>query len=406
MDDYAYRTDAADAPATWHDRVDRGALLKPQRRPDGTLLLEGFAAREGVLVYRRADGSSFRELVTADAIRTGASTVARAPVTLGHPPNDEQVTPESYQRLAVGDVDGDVVIENGGFTRVRMAVRRADAINAIEAGTQELSPGYRVRIDPTPGVHPEYGAYDARQVERVTNHLAIVDRARGGDAIRVRADGAYAVDAFHLDSGGAGGDYMIKPALARLLVLYGVTARVDSDDAAYEALAAVASARADSAAAEKTKFDALTAERDTEKARADKAEAKVAVLEADAAKRADAAARADLETLAGALKVDPKAHATTAALRKAIATAHLGGTLRADASDAYIDAVIDLAKTAHKPAATETADGSRGDTSAFAPDPTAPRTDARQPVKRLGPAALSRLHNQNASAPAADRGDK
>lgn len=199
---------------------------------------------------------------------------------------------------------------------------------------------------------------------------------------------------------------MIKPALARLLVLYGVTARVDSDDAAYEALAAVASARADSAAAEKTKFDALTAERDTEKARADKAEAKVAVLEADAAKRADAAARADLETLAGALKVDPKAHATTAALRKAIATAHLGGTLRADASDAYIDAVIDLAKTAHKPAATETADGSRGDTSAFAPDPTAPRTDARQPVKRLGPAALSRLHNQNASAPAADRGDK
>lgn len=144
------------------------------------------------MLYRAADGSTFRELVTLDALRSMGSGLPRGPVTLGHPP--EFVTPENVGRYGVGDVDGELVIEEapeqGAYAKVRIAVRKRDAQDAIAAGVHELSPGYDAEIDPTPGVHPIFGAYDSRQVRRVVNHLAIVDRARGGPTVALRVDSA------------------------------------------------------------------------------------------------------------------------------------------------------------------------------------------------------------------------
>lgn len=389
-------------------RYDRGALLRSHVRPDGTLLVEGFAAREGIYEYRDAAGRVTRELVTLDALRTGAATLGRAAVTLGHPAED--VSPDTYQRDAVGDVDGNVAIESGGFVRVQMAVRRKDAIQAVQAGTVELSPGYRTKIDPTPGTHPVHGRYDARQVERTTNHLAIVDTARGGPEMRFRTDGAWSSTVVRMDTGapapsntGSAPGGIMNPALVRLLAVLGITSRVDSDAAAIEAIgAAVEGRRADSAEVQK-KLEA-------EKARADKAEAdlkkaqdEVAKLQKAESDRADAADRTKLEAAAKALNVDPAKHASTPELRKAIATAHMGGTLRADASDEYIRFACDAAAAklaedgAGRSAGSEVwAPGNAGTNRDDAAKAGGNANTGTQPRTRRGPSALSRQHAQQA----------
>lgn len=342
----------------WVTRVDRGSIGKPHVRPDGTLLVEGVAAKEGVLEYRQADGSVIREFVSAEVLADSAVTLARSPLTLGHPPED--VTPENVDRYSVGDVDGLVRVEANGFVHVAMAVRKRDAIDAVRGGTQELSCGYRARVDYTPGEHPVYGRYDGVQLERVTNHLAIVDTARAGHGARIRVDGVATTvirAEARRDSKGAP-----MNRLAHLLALLGVTARLDSDEGMVDAAIDAVKSRKDASDAierqrtqelanataerdrEKARADALAAERDREKARADAAEAERNALKAKSQERADADERAVLEGVAEHYSVDPAKHPQLADLRRAVAAAHLGGELRADAGDAYVQALVDLAR--------------------------------------------------------------
>jgi hypothetical protein len=215
-----------------------GELMRPVRRhSDGALLAEGIPCREGVLVYRTASGGERRELVTLDALNDTVETIARAPLTLLHP---EQgfVHADSAKELVVGDVDGYAFVEKdaqGGFARVRVAVRRKDALDAVDAGTHELSPGYEVTLDETPGEHPTFGRYDARQIKRVCNHLALVPKGRG-DRVVLRTDSA---DAVQVDTQPAGParridtapEVRMKPLLIALLTGLGVS-RFDSEDAA------------------------------------------------------------------------------------------------------------------------------------------------------------------------------
>jgi hypothetical protein len=173
-------------------RIDRaGAPLRRAhvRESDGAHLYEGIASREGVLVYQTPNGPR-RELVTLDALRSMAGSLPRATLTLTHPA--AFVSPDNVGKHGVGDVDGEMVIEEedaqGAFARVRVAVRRRDAIDSIARGTHELSVGYDATLDETPGTHPVFGAYDARQISRVVNHLAVVDRGRAGASVALRTD--------------------------------------------------------------------------------------------------------------------------------------------------------------------------------------------------------------------------
>ncbi len=372
------RRDAADlaedvAARGVHREDTCGDLLPPRYTPDGTMLVEGRIARPGVLRYVDSDGKVWRELVTAETLHCtdSLSTLGRAHLTLEHPPED--VTPDNVDEYGVGDIDGEVTIGAGGFVHIKMAIRRADAIKAVADGKRELSPGYRTIVDPTPGVHPEYGQYDAEQGPRVYNHGAIVDAARGGNAVCLRADGA----AIQVRDGtpSDGGIVKLSPALLALLATVGISAeaaaRFDSEDAAYKAIdkatakitraLAAASARADAA-------DAATA---TEKARADAAEGTVTKREAalsgtvstlegtvtalrarldsieDAAKaHADAVDRASVVELAGRYTLPDTIDASTASLddvRRAVATAHLdslGAVLPANADMKHVHGVL------------------------------------------------------------------
>lgn len=170
-------------------RADRGELLRAVRTSEGYILAEGFAARPGVMRY--SDGEAeWLELVPEETLHDSESllTLAGKPLTVEHPA--QPVGPDNVGELGAGDVGDEVTIADNGYLRVKVAARRRDALEAIDTGKQELSPGYTCDVDWTPGEHPKYGRYDAVQRNRRYNHLALVDRARGGPSIRLRVDGA------------------------------------------------------------------------------------------------------------------------------------------------------------------------------------------------------------------------
>lgn len=171
-------------------RKDRVPFLRPSMRmDDGRLMLQAFIAKPGILTYRLADGREVRELITAAELHDPVSlrTLGQAPVTLEHPRVD--VDSDNVKELAIGNVGDVVTIADDGFIKVNMVIRRADGISAVQSRDKgETSPGYTTLIDPTPGVDPEFGRYDAIQRGRRYNHVAVTEAARGGHDIKLRAD--------------------------------------------------------------------------------------------------------------------------------------------------------------------------------------------------------------------------
>jgi hypothetical protein len=176
----------------------------------GWLTLEGTAALVGVLDY-----GAQREFVPAPTLAMVDSLLA-APLTVQHPPKNLDI--ETTKRYQVGTVLGAHL--DGDRLRVRIRVTDAEAVSAIQAGTRELSPGYQVELDTRPGVWRGQ-KYDAIQTARRYNHLAIVDRARGGRQARLdswRADGALiqrtdAMETVTID----GVDYNVPPEVAAIV---------------------------------------------------------------------------------------------------------------------------------------------------------------------------------------------
>jgi hypothetical protein len=115
--------------------------------------------------------------------------MALLPVTLEHP--SEKLTPQNAGPLVVGAASRPDRV--GNHARVSLLVHRADAIAAIEAGKIQLSYGYRTKVEPKSGVWTDENGqqtrYDAVQTQIQGNHLAIVDRARGGPTLAMRLDG-------------------------------------------------------------------------------------------------------------------------------------------------------------------------------------------------------------------------
>ena len=63
----------------------------------------------------------------------------------------------------------------------------------MEEGKIEVSPGYNLNLDFTPGIHPDYGPYDAVQYNIRYNHVAIVDKGRAGQEVALHLDSAMEV---------------------------------------------------------------------------------------------------------------------------------------------------------------------------------------------------------------------
>lgn len=166
-------------------REDFGGVITSKIDENGYLRIDGIAAKTGVLTYIKPDGTIQRELVTEDTLFNDDSlqTLIGSPVTIEHP---GIINADNSSEFARGSVPKAVREDNN--LKVSLVVTGKDAIESISMGKRQLSPGYRAVLDFQEG---EYNGqkYDAIQVKRVYNHLAIVQRARGGSECQINFDG-------------------------------------------------------------------------------------------------------------------------------------------------------------------------------------------------------------------------
>ncbi|MGA1785130.1 MAG: DUF2213 domain-containing protein, partial [Pontimonas sp.] len=140
-------------------RYDFAPITGSETTPEGYLRVWCRAARSGTQLYRRADGSQVREYRPPEEVSNpdSLSTFGMKPATWGHPPVLlDSANTKQYQ---VG-YSGSQVRYNDGFVEVALVVTDQDAIEKIKRkDATEVSAGYKVDFDPTPGITPEGEEY-------------------------------------------------------------------------------------------------------------------------------------------------------------------------------------------------------------------------------------------------------
>ncbi len=153
------------------------------------LRVDGLLTKSGVFEYLNPDGTIRREYRPPEEVFRDDSmqTFAMCPFTDGHP--SEVVTSKNARQFAVGSLSENVR-RDGEHLAATIAVFDGDVIQKMESGNIQLSCGYEVDLDITPGTTPDGERYDAIQRNIRGNHVALVTHARAGESARVRMDAA------------------------------------------------------------------------------------------------------------------------------------------------------------------------------------------------------------------------
>jgi hypothetical protein len=176
-------------------RYDFAPITRSETTPEGYLRVWCRAARTGTQLYRRADGSQVREYRPPEEVGNPdtLATFGMKPVTWTHPPVLLDATNTS--EFSKG-TSGSQVKFSDGFVEVALVVTDADSVERIKRKeATEVSAGYKVDFDPTPGFTPEGESYDGVQRNIRVNHIAIVPRGRAGPEVRLLLDRMDAADA-------------------------------------------------------------------------------------------------------------------------------------------------------------------------------------------------------------------
>lgn len=183
----AFRYDRAEIQPTWEET------------PEGYLRIQATFARTGLQRYRRQDGSEAVEYRPEEEVskQDALLSLANLPVTLEHPP--ELLTPDTCREYQRGHTGSQVEYKTP-FAMGVVTITDREAIEAVKRGdAREVSVGYRVKFDATPGVTPDGQRYDGVQREISGNHVAIVRKGRAGPEVRLHMDSAYAIDPYPSD---------------------------------------------------------------------------------------------------------------------------------------------------------------------------------------------------------------
>lgn len=181
-------------------RYDFNPITGFEETEDGFLRVWCKAARTGIQTYTRADGTKRREYRPPSEVGNPESlaTFGMAPVTWQHPPTE--VNSENIEQYGRGH-SGTHVKFVDGFVEVALNVTHKDAVSGVKRrDATQVSAGYRVDYDPTPGIvpdgEPEAGQlYDGVQRNIRVNHIAIVPRGRAGPEVRLLLDSIDSEDA-------------------------------------------------------------------------------------------------------------------------------------------------------------------------------------------------------------------
>jgi len=175
-------------------RYDFSPIEKYEVTPEGYLRAWASIARTGIQHYTDADGSVRREYrpETEVASPDSLASFAGKAITSEHPPVLlDAANTKDYQ---VGFSGTEVVYDNG-FVKAVMTITDQDTIERIMRGdAREVSAGYRVNYDPTPGVTESGEHYDGIQKEIIGNHIAVVRRGRAGPQVKLHLDRQDAAD--------------------------------------------------------------------------------------------------------------------------------------------------------------------------------------------------------------------
>ena len=162
--------------------------------PEGYLRVWASIARTGIQHYTDADGSIRKEFrpETEVASPESLASFAGKAITMEHPP--VLLDSENTKDYQVGFTGSEIVYDNG-FVKAVMTVTDRETIDKVMRGdVREVSAGYRVNYDPTPGVTDSGEHYDGIQKEISGNHVAIVRRGRAGPQVRLHLDRQDAAD--------------------------------------------------------------------------------------------------------------------------------------------------------------------------------------------------------------------
>lgn len=269
-------------------REDFMSLRPPKRLPDGRLRADAWFSRVGVQEYVEPGGKVRREYRPPEEVFHPDSLAAFEGliVTDEHPP--EMISAENARRYRRGQA-GERARKDGQHVAGTIYVDDADLIRAMqrrERPKKELSVGYHLEIDETPGVTPDGQRYDAVQRRIRPNHIAITERGRAGTA-HVRLDSASTGRPFEFarqkelsmkekDQQNAGATQALADALTRNKALEAELAREKSRADAAEGRVAGLEQTIETMKKERTdspeRIAELELDRDKHKERADAAE--------------------------------------------------------------------------------------------------------------------------------------
>lgn len=305
----------------------------PRKTKEGYMVADVKVARTGIQTYFAAelglDGDPTRqirlyrppeEVFAADAMKS----YAHRPITVDHPPT--LVDANNWKEFAGGQT-GDEVMRDGDVVRVPIMLLDEETIRAAESDKKELSMGYTMTLDMSPGETPDGEKYDGVQRNLRMNHLAFVARARGGSQLRL-------------------GDNTTEDCIVQTKTITVDGIPVETNDAGAQVIAKLQSDVADSReqlkTAQQDHAQALAA-KDQELAAKDAEidSLKGKILDADAL---DAAVteRADLISKAKSIADKDYTGLSPAEIRKTALTAKLGTSVLDGKSDEYVAARFDI----------------------------------------------------------------
>lgn len=168
------------------------------------LIVEATPTRSGIFLYRNDQGETVRELRHPDEVFSDKTMESLNGIIYTTQKNHVSLmTPENVRERTYGfTLQNAKRVDN--HSQIDIKVTDGSEIKAIMGGESlELSNGYSCDVIQESGTF-EGEKYDAKQTNIIYDHVARVEKARGGESCRIRLDSDCAIsgiEAGRLDSG-------------------------------------------------------------------------------------------------------------------------------------------------------------------------------------------------------------
>lgn len=167
-----------------HKRIDSISVDQTYYTDEGYLVDHPIVTTCGIFEYKNDDGSSRRELRLPEDVfdEKSLESYKGKPIIITH--DAGEVDKENVRREQIGTIMSKGY-RDGENVRCEIIIHDTNALE--RCGLKELSLGYSLDTDDTPGVY-RGEKYDCIQKNIEINHLALVGEARAGETARLNID--------------------------------------------------------------------------------------------------------------------------------------------------------------------------------------------------------------------------